>query len=66
VWAPPDQHRDRLPGGRTGERHAEALALGAEEKDLFWIEDSIQRFFAYNYFGQDPTRLVGWFDKHIH
>lgn len=40
-------------------------ALGAQEKELFWIEDSNQRFYAYNYFGQHPERLVGWFDKYM-
>ena len=40
-------------------------ALGAQDKKLFWIEDSNQRFYAYNYFGQHPERLVGWFDQHI-
>ncbi|HVV90008.1 MAG TPA: alpha/beta hydrolase [Solirubrobacterales bacterium] len=40
-------------------------ALGAAEKELLWIEDSNQRFFAYNYFGLHPERLVDWFDRHM-
>jgi uncharacterized protein len=40
-------------------------ALGAPVKELLWIEESNQRFFAYNYFGQHPERLVGWFDRHM-
>lgn len=40
-------------------------ALGAEEKELLWIEESNQRFYAYNHFGQHPERLVGWFDQHM-
>lgn len=40
-------------------------ALGSTEKELFWIEGSNQRFYAYNYFGQHPEKLVGWFDKHM-
>lgn len=40
-------------------------ALGSSEKELFWIEGSDQRFSGYNYFGQHPERLVGWFDKHM-
>lgn len=40
-------------------------ALGAREKELFWIEESNQRFYAYNYFGQHPERLIGWFDRHM-
>jgi hypothetical protein len=35
------------------------------EKELLWIENSNQRFFAYNHFGQHPERLVGWFDRHM-
>ena len=40
-------------------------ALGAQDKELLWIEDSNQRFYAYNHFGQHPERLVGWFDQHM-
>lgn len=39
--------------------------LGSEEKELFWIEGSDQRFSGYNYFGKHPERLVGWFDRHM-
>jgi hypothetical protein len=39
--------------------------LKHEEKELLWIEESNQRFYAYNYFGQHPERLVGWFDRHM-
>lgn len=37
-------------------------AIGAEDKELFWIEDSNQRFYAYNYFGQHPEKLIAFFD----
>lgn len=40
-------------------------ALGAEDKELFWIEDSNQRFYAYNYFGDHPEKLIEWFDAHM-
>jgi pimeloyl-ACP methyl ester carboxylesterase len=40
-------------------------ALGAPEKELLWIEESNQRFYAYNHFGQHPERLIGWFDRHM-
>jgi hypothetical protein len=40
-------------------------AIGADEKELLWIEESNQRFYAYNHFGQHPERLIGWFDRHI-
>lgn len=50
-----------------GERDGQAIfdALGAAEKELLWIEESNQRFYAYNHFGQHPEPLVGWFDTHI-
>lgn len=40
-------------------------ALGSQDKELFWIEDSNQRFYAYNYFGDHPERLIAWFDEHL-
>lgn len=40
-------------------------ALGSQEKELLWIENSNQRFYAYNHFGQHPERLIGWFDQHM-
>jgi hypothetical protein len=50
-----------------GEEDGQAIfdALGSQEKELLWIEESNQRFYAYNHFGQHPERLVGWFDKHM-
>lgn len=43
------------------ERNGQAIfdALGAQEKELYWIEESNQRFYAYNNFGQHPERLIG-------
>jgi hypothetical protein len=40
-------------------------ALGAQEKELLWIEESNQRFYAYNYFGQHPEHLIEWFDRRM-
>lgn len=40
-------------------------ALGTTQKELFWIEGSDQRFYGYNYFGQYPEKLVGWFDRYM-
>ena len=39
--------------------------LGSTEKDLFWIEGTTRRFDGYNYFGQNPDRMIGWFDRFI-
>ena len=40
-------------------------ALGSAEKELFWIEDSDQRFYAYNYFGEHPERMLDWFARYM-
>jgi uncharacterized protein len=50
-----------------GEKDGQAIfdASGAQEKELLWIENSNQRFYAYNHFGQYPERLIGWFDRHM-
>lgn len=37
--------------------------LGAKEKDIFWIEGTTRRWVGYNYFGDHPERLIGWFDR---
>lgn len=39
--------------------------LGTAKKEMFWIEGSDQRFSGYNYYGNHPERLVGWFDRHM-
>lgn len=50
-----------------GEKDGQAIfdALGSPKKELLWIEESNQRFYAYNHFGQHPERLVGWFDQYM-
>lgn len=40
-------------------------ALAANEKELIWIEESNQRFYAYNHFGQHPEHLLNWFEKYM-
>ena len=51
----------------ASERDGQAIfdALGAPEKELLWIEESNQRFYAYNHFGQHPERQIGWFDRYM-
>jgi hypothetical protein len=41
-------------------RERRIVARGAER-----IEESNQRFYAYNHFGQHPERLLGWFAAHV-
>ena len=33
------------------------------EKELFWVEGTTRRFDGYNYFGQNPERMIAWFDR---
>lgn len=40
-------------------------ALGADTKELLWIEESNQRFYAYNHFGAHPEKLIGWFKQYL-
>lgn len=39
--------------------------IGATDKEMFWIDGSDQRFSGYNYYGNHPEKLVGWFDRHM-
>ena len=39
--------------------------LGSNEKELFWVEGTTRRFDGYNYFGQNPERMIAWFDRHM-
>ncbi|MFC9841225.1 hypothetical protein ACFVKB_46900 [Rhodococcus sp. NPDC127530] len=41
------------------------LNIAAEDKKLFWIEGTTQRFRGYNYFGEHPEPMLEWFDSHI-
>ena len=38
-------------------------SLASERKELLWLEQSNQRFYAYNHFGQHPEKLIEWFDR---
>ena len=39
--------------------------IAAADKELFWIQDTDQRFEGYNYFGQHPERMLEWFDRRM-
>jgi uncharacterized protein len=40
-------------------------SIPVQDKKLFWIEGSDQRFQAYNYFGKNPQVMLDWFDGHM-
>lgn len=35
------------------------------EKKMYWIEDMTHRFDGYNWFGDHPERMLGWFKKYL-
>ena len=39
--------------------------LSSQDKKLFWIEGTDQRFEGYNYFGNHPELMLEWFDTHM-
>jgi hypothetical protein len=48
---------------RTGKRSS--ISLAASTKEMLWVDQSYQRFYAYNHFGQHPEQLIAWFDKYM-
>ena len=51
----------------NAERNGQEIfdAIAAIDKSLLWIDESNQRFYAYNYFGQYPERLLGWLNPRM-
>ncbi len=39
------------------------LSIG--DKKLFWIEGTTKRFDGYNYFGENPERMIEFFDTYM-
>jgi uncharacterized protein len=39
--------------------------ISSQDKRLFWIEGTDQRFQGYNYFGQNPQLVLDWFATHV-
>jgi hypothetical protein len=52
-----------IHGEKDGQEIVDSLA--AQTKELLWIDQSKQRFYAYNHFGQHPERLTAWFKAHM-
>ncbi|MEE1943007.1 alpha/beta hydrolase [Streptomyces sp. TRM 70361] len=40
-------------------------AIGAKEKDMFWIHDTIARWDGYLWFQRHPERILEWFENHM-
>jgi pimeloyl-ACP methyl ester carboxylesterase len=39
--------------------------LGSEDKELFWIEGTDERFQGYNHFTHHPELMLQWLDTHV-
>lgn len=39
--------------------------VAVQEKELFWIHGAMRRWDGYNYFQEEPQRMLDWFDKHM-
>jgi uncharacterized protein len=39
--------------------------IAAEDKKLFWIEGTDERFQGYNYWNDHPELMLEWFDLHV-
>jgi hypothetical protein len=50
---------------RLDERLVKVFASMRKLRCHTWIEESNQRFYASNHFGQHPERLVPWFNRHM-
>lgn len=40
-------------------------AIGATDKDMFWIENTPRRWDGYKWFQRHPERILEWFDAHM-
>ncbi|MBP2338214.1 pimeloyl-ACP methyl ester carboxylesterase [Saccharothrix coeruleofusca] len=40
-------------------------AIGAQEKDMFWIHGTTARWDGYLWFQRHPERILAWFEKHM-
>jgi pimeloyl-ACP methyl ester carboxylesterase len=40
-------------------------AVGADEKDMFWIHDTPRRWDGYTYFQRNPDRILDWFTRYL-
>lgn len=39
--------------------------ISAEDKTLYWIEGTDERFQGYNHFNEHPEMMLEWFDRHM-
>lgn len=39
-------------------------ALNTNQKEIYWIEGTDQRFQGYNFLGKEPKHMIDWFNKY--
>ncbi len=39
--------------------------IGTTEKEMIWLDEEAHRFLAYNWFNDNPEKLIAFFDKHL-
>jgi hypothetical protein len=39
--------------------------LGTQEKELVWVHGTTRRFDGYNYFGENPDKMLAWYAKYM-
>lgn len=40
-------------------------AIGAEQKEMFWINETPRRWDGYQFFQRHPERILDWFETHM-
>jgi uncharacterized protein len=50
---------------RADDLEATYAAIGARDKELFWIEGTRRRWDGYLYFQRHPERVLEWLDDHL-
>jgi pimeloyl-ACP methyl ester carboxylesterase len=56
-------HDDHLT--RPSDLEEAFAAIGAEQKDMFWIDDTPRRWDGYTFFQRHPERILDWFATHM-
>lgn len=56
-------HDDALT--RPSDLESIYAAIGAQEKSMFWIRDTVARWDGYLYFQRHPERILEWFETYM-
>ena len=50
---------------KAGDVEESYAAIGSDDKDIFWIEDTTRRWDGYQWFQNHPQRILDWFATHL-